>query len=52
MGSYGNQSSVVGGSLITAHTCQAQSPQHGDSEATEPLLGVLTEAQCCGLQTE
>ena len=50
MGSYSSQGSVVGCSLTTVHSHQAQSPQHGHTEATEPLLGVFTEPQCRGLE--
>ena len=50
MGSYSSQGSVVGRSLTTVHSHQAQSPQHGHTEATEPLLGVFTEPQCRGLE--
>lgn len=52
MGPYGDHSGVVGSGLMAVHAGQAQRPQHGDSEATEPLLGVLPEAQCRGLQAK
>lgn len=46
MGSYGSQGGVVGCSLAAAHSHQAQRPQHGHTEASEPLPGVFTEPQC------
>ena len=50
MGSHSSQGSVVGHSLTTVHSHQAPCPQHGHTEATEPLLGVFTEQQCRGLK--
>lgn len=51
MGSYNSQGSVVGHGLSTVHSHQAQRPQHGHTEATEPLLGVFIEPQRRGLKT-
>lgn len=51
MGSYSSKSSVVGCSLTTIHSHQAQRPQHRHTKATEPLLGVLLEPQRRGLKT-
>lgn len=51
MGADSSQSSVVGHGLTTVHSHQAQRPQHGQTEATEPWLGVFTELQCRGFNT-
>lgn len=43
MGSDSSQSRVVGRGLTTVHSHQAQGPQHRHTEATQPLLGLVTE---------